>query len=70
MEASVPRQGDAVSAPEPPIAAPGPNATPQETLAAVYDSGAAAYEQYWAPVLHRHAVHLVKAIPPAQPALR
>ena len=33
--------------------------TPQQTLAEVYDEGAAAYEKYWAPVLHRHALDLV-----------
>jgi hypothetical protein len=30
--------------------------TPQQTLAAMYDEGAAAYEKYWAPMLHRHAL--------------
>jgi SAM-dependent methyltransferase len=34
-------------------------ATPEQLLAAVYDEGAAAYEQFWAPVLHRHARDLV-----------
>ena len=36
--------------------------TPQQTLAAVYDEGAAAYEKYWAPVLHRHALDLVNTV--------
>jgi hypothetical protein len=36
--------------------------TPQQTLAAVYDEAAAAYEKYWAPVLHRHALDLVDTV--------
>ena len=36
--------------------------TPQQILAAVYDEGAAAYEKYWAPVLHRHALDLVNTV--------
>ena len=36
--------------------------TPQQALAAVYDEGAAAYEKYWAPVLHRHALDLVNTV--------
>ena len=36
--------------------------TPQQTLAAVYDEGAAAYKKYWAPVLHRHALDLVNTM--------
>lgn len=39
----------------------------QETLAGVYDEGAAAYEKYWAPALHRHARDLVAAVPDAEP---
>jgi ubiquinone/menaquinone biosynthesis C-methylase UbiE len=42
-------------------------ATPQQALATVYDEGAIAYETYWAPVLHRHAVELVEAVPAAEP---
>lgn len=37
------------------------------TLAEVYDQGALAYEQHWAPALHRHAVDLVAAVPAAEP---
>jgi ubiquinone/menaquinone biosynthesis C-methylase UbiE len=36
--------------------------TPQQTLAAVYDEGVAAYEKYWAPVLYRHALDLVNTV--------
>jgi ubiquinone/menaquinone biosynthesis C-methylase UbiE len=36
--------------------------TRQQTLAAVYDEGAAAYEKYWAPVLHRHVLDLVNTV--------
>jgi ubiquinone/menaquinone biosynthesis C-methylase UbiE len=36
--------------------------TSQQTLAAVYDEGVAAYEKYWAPVLHRHALDLVNTV--------
>jgi ubiquinone/menaquinone biosynthesis C-methylase UbiE len=39
--------------------------TPPQTLAAMYDEGAAAYEKYWAPVLHRHALDLVNTVPSA-----
>jgi SAM-dependent methyltransferase len=35
--------------------------TPQQALAAVYE-GAAAYEKYWAPVLHRHALDLINTV--------
>jgi ubiquinone/menaquinone biosynthesis C-methylase UbiE len=42
--------------------------TPQQMLATVYDEGAAAYAQYWAPALHRHAVDLVAAVPPPEPS--
>ena len=41
------------------------DATPQQQLATVYDEGAAAYEQHWAPVLHRHALDLLAAVPAA-----
>lgn len=37
---------------------------PEHLLSTVYDEGAAAYETYWAPVLHRHARDLVAAVPP------
>jgi ubiquinone/menaquinone biosynthesis C-methylase UbiE len=37
---------------------------PEATLAQVYDDGAAAYDQHWAPNLHRHARDLVATIPP------
>ena len=36
--------------------------TPQQALAAVYDEGAATYGEYWAPVLHRHALDLVNMV--------
>jgi ubiquinone/menaquinone biosynthesis C-methylase UbiE len=42
--------------------------TPQQALAAVYDEGAAAYEKYWAPVLHRHALDLVNTVTAAAAA--
>lgn len=54
-------------APEHPRAASVAEATPQQALATVYDEGAVAYERYWAPVLHRHAVELVDAVPAAEP---
>jgi SAM-dependent methyltransferase len=38
----------------------------QQTLAGVYDEGAAAYERFWAPALHRHARDLVAAVPAAE----
>lgn len=41
--------------------------TQQQTLATVYDQGAIAYEQHWAPALHRHALDLVAAVPAADP---
>jgi SAM-dependent methyltransferase len=37
--------------------------SPQQTLAGVFDEGAAAYEQYWAPALHRHAQALLAGVP-------
>lgn len=37
--------------------------SPQQTLASVYDEGAAAYERYWAPALHRHARALLDPVP-------
>jgi SAM-dependent methyltransferase len=40
--------------------------TPEQVLAGVYDEGAAAYERHWAPALHRHALDLVAAVPPAE----
>ncbi len=45
----------------------GPDATPQQLIATVYDEGAAAYEKYWAPVLHRHTLDLIDRVPPAAP---
>jgi ubiquinone/menaquinone biosynthesis C-methylase UbiE len=39
--------------------------TPEQVLAGVYDEGAAAYERHWAPALHRHALDLIAAVPPA-----
>jgi SAM-dependent methyltransferase len=36
-------------------------------LAAVYDEGALAYQEHWAPMLHRHALDLVTAVTPAVP---
>jgi len=52
---------------EHPRAASFTEATAQQALATVYDEGAVAYERYWAPVLHRHAVDLVVAVPVAEP---
>lgn len=46
------------------------HATEQQTLAAVYDQGAAAYEKYWAPQLYRHAADLVATVPEAEPTPR
>jgi SAM-dependent methyltransferase len=37
--------------------------SPQQTLASVFDEGAAAYAQYWAPALHRHAQALLAPVP-------
>ena len=37
----------------------------EATLASMYDEGAAAYEQHWAPALHRHARDLVASLPNA-----
>jgi ubiquinone/menaquinone biosynthesis C-methylase UbiE len=42
--------------------------SPQQTLAAAYDEGAAAYAEHWAPALHRHARDLLHAVPPADTA--
>lgn len=36
---------------------------PERFIEAVYDAGAAAYDHYWAPALHRHARALVDALP-------
>lgn len=41
--------------------------SPEQTVAAMYDEGAAAYEQHWAPALHRHARDLVDAVPAPAP---
>jgi SAM-dependent methyltransferase len=38
--------------------------SPEAALALVYDDGAAAYDEHWAPGLHRHARDLVATIPP------
>lgn len=35
----------------------------EQTIAEVYDLGAAKYEKYWAPALHRHARALVDTLP-------
>ena len=37
--------------------------SPERTLAQVFDEGAAAYDEYWAPALHRHARDLVASAP-------
>lgn len=37
--------------------------TPEQLMASVYDEGAAAYEEFWAPALHRHARDLVALAP-------
>lgn len=49
----------------PETAAPLTCASPEAALAHVYDQGVAAYDQFWAPALHRHARALVDALPPA-----
>lgn len=41
-----------------------PAKTHEQTIAEVYDHGAANYEKYWAPALHRHARALVDIVPP------
>jgi ubiquinone/menaquinone biosynthesis C-methylase UbiE len=35
----------------------------EATIASMYDEGAPAYEQHWAPALHRHARELVASLP-------
>lgn len=37
----------------------------EATLASMYDEGAVAYEQHWAPALHRHARDLLATLPRA-----
>lgn len=37
--------------------------SPEATLATAYDEGAAAYDEYWAPALHRHARALLAPLP-------
>ena len=44
--------------------------SPEATLAQVFDDSATAYDEYWAPVLHRHARHLLRAVPDAPGASR
>jgi SAM-dependent methyltransferase len=46
------------------------NQTPEAALAQVYDDGAAAYDEHWAPGLHRHARDLVATLPPLATGLR
>lgn len=41
-----------------------PGKSHEQTIAEVYDHGAANYEKYWAPALHRHALALVDTLPP------
>lgn len=41
--------------------------SPEQVVAAMYDEGAASYEQHWAPALHRHARDLVTLVPPPAP---
>jgi SAM-dependent methyltransferase len=41
--------------------------SPEATLAQVFDEGAGAYDEYWAPNLHRHATDLVASIPSPRP---
>ena len=36
---------------------------PEATLAQMYDESAAAYDEYWAPALHRHARDLLRMVP-------
>lgn len=42
----------------------GSRSGPEATLAQVFDDGAAAYDEHWAPALHRHARDLVETLPP------
>lgn len=44
--------------------------SPEATVAQVFDEGAAAYDEHWAPALHRHARDLVAALPPPTPGAR
>ena len=46
------------------------NGSPEAAMAKVFDDGAAAYDRHWAPALHRHAVDLVAALPPAPDSRR
>lgn len=41
--------------------------SPEATLASMYDEGAAAYEQHWAPALARHARDLLAVLPAPAP---
>jgi SAM-dependent methyltransferase len=41
----------------------GSDRSPEAALAQVYDDGAATYDKYWAPGLHRHARDLVATLP-------
>ena len=43
----------------------GPRESAEATLASVYDEGAVAYEQHWAPALHRHSRELLSSLPAA-----
>jgi ubiquinone/menaquinone biosynthesis C-methylase UbiE len=45
------------------VTGPGENA--EAMLASVYDEGAVAYEQHWAPALHRHSRELLSSLPAA-----
>jgi ubiquinone/menaquinone biosynthesis C-methylase UbiE len=46
------------------------DSSPEATVAQVFDEGAAAYEEHWAPALHRHARDLVEIIPAPAPGSR
>jgi ubiquinone/menaquinone biosynthesis C-methylase UbiE len=42
-----------------------PESRPVPTIARVFDEGATAYAEFWAPALHRHALTLLAAVPPS-----
>ena len=44
--------------------------SPEATLAQMYDESAEAYDEFWAPVLHRHARDLLRTVPAVPGAAR
>jgi ubiquinone/menaquinone biosynthesis C-methylase UbiE len=46
------------------------DSSPEATIARVFDEGAAAYDEHWAPALHRHARDLVGTVPAPAPGSR